>query len=126
MASSTAKGPAARSCSSRTRSSAPSTVSHSSRTRTAHSGLIRATRSASTAAFDRPTVSLSEWSCRFVFEMHTSSRSISVSAPTPLRASASTAHEPTPPRPITHTDAARRLDWPALPSIRAVPPKRNS
>ena len=37
--------------------------------------------SASTSAFGRPTVCASAWSCRFVLETQTSSRSISVSAP---------------------------------------------
>ncbi len=38
-----------------------------------------------------------------MFDSDTWSRSTNVSAPMPLRARASTAHDPTPPTPITHT-----------------------
>ena len=44
---------------------------------------------------------------RLMLDSATWSRSISVSSATPLRASASAAHEPTPPRPTTATRAAR-------------------
>eukprot|EP00967_Tisochrysis_lutea_P015529 scaffold17515_cov30-Tisochrysis_lutea.AAC.2 len=85
------------------RSVAPSTVSHSSRTRTWQSGLMSPTRSASATPFETPTVCASACSCRFVLEMHTSSRSTRDSEPTPERASASTVQLPTPPNPTTTT-----------------------
>ena len=42
----------------------------------------------------------------------------------PLRAKASTAHEPTPPTPTTQTCAWVSLSKPACPYSRAIPPKR--
>jgi len=54
-----------------------------------------------------------------MFEAQTSSRSTSVSAPMPERASASAAHVPTPPMPTTQTCAARSF----LQSVFAVKPR---
>ena len=54
-------------------------------------------------------------SWRFTLLTQTSSRSTNVSAPTPLRANASTVHDPTPPSPTTSTCAAPSRSSPALP-----------
>ena len=58
---------------------------------------------------DLPTVELSATSCRFVFETQTSSKSTRISRPTPVRAMASAAHEPTPPTPTTIAEASRSV-----------------
>jgi hypothetical protein len=55
------------------------------------------------------------WTCRLMLDSATWSRSISVSAPTPLRASASAAQEPTPPMPTTATCAPRMAAAPSMP-----------
>ena len=54
-----------------------------------------------------PSVCVVACNWRLTFDSATWSRSINVSAATPLRANASTAHEPTPPKPTTATRAAR-------------------
>eukprot|EP00958_Prasinococcus_capsulatus_P019590 scaffold2437_cov395-Prasinococcus_capsulatus_cf.AAC.1 len=56
--------------------------------------------------------------------MQTSSRSIRVMVPMPLRASASAAHEPTPPIPITQTWLPYNLRKPFTPKLRSMPSKR--
>ena len=88
-------------------------IGATNRTRGRPAGLMGRARSAMTPTFVRPYVPSSAWSCRFVFERQMSSASIRVRCPTPLRASASTAHEPTPPMPTMQTCApARRATLP--------------
>jgi len=64
--------------------------------------------------------------CRLVLEMQTSSGSMSVSEPTPERASASTAHEPTPPSPTTQTCEPARFASEPGPYSRSTPSKRSA
>ena len=82
---------------------------------TAMRGLIARQRSAMASTLARPYWPSSAGSWRLVFDTHRSSASISASAPTPLRASASTAHEPTPPMPTTATRQADSLASAPLP-----------
>ena len=56
-----------------------------------HDGLIEATRSAATCVFGRPIAPIVAIICRLRFVGSTVSESTRSSAPTPLRASASTA-----------------------------------
>ena len=64
-------------------------------------------RAASASTLAMPSVLPSACTWRLTFDSATWSRSTSVSAATPLRASASAAHEPTPPTPTTAMWAAR-------------------
>ena len=106
--------------------SAEAGVKNSATVVTRHAGLINRTRSANTAIFGRPICPSSAGNCRFTFVTHTSSRSINVIAPTPLRARPSTVHEPTPPTPITATCAARSRASAAVPNKRPTPPNRSA
>lgn len=72
---------------------------------TSASGFMSSRRSLMTSAFGMPTVEVSAHSWRFMLLSPTVSWSISVRCPTPLRASASAHHEPTPPSPNTATCA---------------------
>ena len=74
---------------------------------TSQAGLICAMRSRMASTLAWPTVASSAWIWRLMLDSAMWSRSTSVSRPTPLRASASTAHEPTPPMPTTSTCASR-------------------
>mmetsp|Transcript_10716 Transcript_10716/g.33875 ORF Transcript_10716/g.33875 Transcript_10716/m.33875 type:complete len:214 (+) Transcript_10716:985-1626(+) len=117
---------AATAASSARREEASRALTHCSRTLTAQSGLISATRCSSSRAFERPTVEARAWICRFVLLMHSSSRSTRTSAPTPERASASTAHDPTPPRPTTTTREDLSRSGAASPYNLRTPSKRSA
>src|SRR5450755_1600082 len=79
-----------------------------------------------TSTFGRPYSPSSACDWRLTLETQTSSASIKVNAPTPDRASASAAQEPTPPIPTTHTCArASRATLP-VPYRRSMPAKRGS
>ena len=74
---------------------------------TAHPGWMSATRSARACVLAWPSVRPSACTWRLMFDSATWSRSNSTRPATPLRASASTVHEPTPPSPTTPMRAAR-------------------
>ena len=87
-------------------------------------GLISTQRSANTSTLVLPIVLDSAANCRLILDSATLSRSMSVSVPIPERASASTAHEPTPPTPITAMCAWEKRANAASPYRRIMPPKR--
>jgi len=89
-------------------------------------GLMARLRSAIASTFTRPYWPASAGSWRLVFDTHRSSASISVRCPTPVRASASTTHEPTPPMPITATRQPARCATVPVPYSRSTPAKRSS
>mmetsp|Transcript_35391 Transcript_35391/g.79834 ORF Transcript_35391/g.79834 Transcript_35391/m.79834 type:complete len:210 (-) Transcript_35391:304-933(-) len=121
---STARPCSAPSPSKRARTLPASTKSMASATE--HCGLILRSLCLSTVVLNPPTVSLSAWSCRFVFEMQRVSRSTSESLPTPLLPSASAAQPPTPPTPTNTTWDWRSFASPVRPYSRATPPNRRS
>ena len=75
-------------------------------------------RSASARTLAMPSVEPSACTWRLMFDSATWSRSISISPATPQRASASTAHDPTPPRPTTATRACAQ---PRVPRVAVQP-----
>ena len=77
-------------------------------------GLIARQRSAIASTLARPNCPVCAGNCRLLLDTQMSSASISVRCPTPLRTSASTTHDPTPPMPTTATRLpARRARVPA-------------
>ena len=91
---------------------------------TSHAGLICTIRSRMANTLAWPRVLSSAWIWRLMLDSATWSRSISVRRPTPLRAKASAAHDPTPPTPTTTTCAARMWAAPSRPYRRSRPPNR--
>ena len=74
------------------------------------------------SVLDCPIVVSRAWICRLVLVMQRSSRSIRIMAPTPDRARASAAQEPTPPMPTTAMREFLRMSSPLLPYRRPMPP----
>ncbi|MNF95197.1 hypothetical protein D3C84_779380 [compost metagenome] len=93
---------------------------------TVQSGLIPRRRSAITSTLGLPTVLSSACNWRLALLTQTSSRSNSDISPTPQRAMASAAQEPTPPTPTIATWAAFRRSRPSMPYKRAMPANRGS
>jgi hypothetical protein len=75
---------------------------------TSHPGWMAAMRSRSACTLAWPSVCSSACTWRLMLDSATWSRSKSTSCATPLRANASTVHEPTPPSPTTPMRASRR------------------
>src|SRR5690606_26001655 len=93
--------------------------------RASTAGLMARQRSAITSALLRPYCSAMAGNWRLVLDTHRSSASISSSAPTAERASASATHEPTPPRPTTATRRAASHSTAPRPYSRSIPAKRS-
>ena len=72
--------------------------------------------------FRFPIVDANACICRLVLVMQRSSISIRMIVPTPDRARASAAQEPTPPMPTTAMRALLRRDSPLFPYRRPIPP----
>ena len=89
---------------------------------TSASGLISRRRVAMVSVLDCPIVDANACICRLVLVMQRSSISIRMIVPTPDRARASAAQEPTPPMPTTAMRALLRRDSPLFPYRRPIPP----
>ena len=101
-----------------------SSVTKSSISLTWQVGLICVMRSCKAVTFALPNSLVKAGSWRLILDSATLSKSIKVSCPMPVRARASTAHEPTPPTPTTQIWAWAKRCNAVSPYKRAMPPKR--
>ena len=89
-------------------------------------GLISLIRAAMTSILLLPKLLSVAGNCRLTLEATSTSMSINVISPTPVRASPSAAHEPTPPTPTTYACRFSNLLNCAAPYSFWVPAKRRS